>query len=99
MKQTTSDVAREARRSEAAPWLGHNPRPATPRHLRGSVDRTVVDNERLEPGRHRREHGGNRLGLVQRRQDDLDHPARLRGKKLREAKQTPPALSAAAAVP
>jgi methylthioxylose transferase len=76
-----------ARGAESPPRLGHHAG-AEPRGEVGApVAGAVVDDERAEGGRHSAEHPGQRLGLVEHREDDLDHAADGTGGPLRNSNE------------
>ncbi len=76
--------------AEAASWFVHHPRARQSRHFRRSVPGAVVDDQRLEAGRHRAEDAGNRLRLVQRWEDDVDHAGDATGTNLTRSETNDP---------
>ncbi len=65
--------AGEARGAEAALFLDDDARAKGEGDVGSSVDRAVVDDDRVETGRKRPEYAGQGVGFVERRQDDVGH--------------------------
>ncbi len=62
-----------AGRPKTALWFADDDRPVCRRHRSRCVDRSVVDDDRPVASWHRPEHHRDRLGLVKRGKDHVDH--------------------------
>ena len=70
------EQSRIARRAEAAARLTDDLRPQRASHSCGVVPGAIVDHQRFVAGRHRRDHAGQRVLLVEHGKDHLDHGLR-----------------------